>query len=193
MNAVGQLRIEFVASTDQMKGQIADLQKKLDAVGKNGSAGFKAVGGSARNAAAALRELQGGFDSRSLARFLMQSQQLSKVFSNPAFLSGVGIVAVGFLFNKLSKSVEEFQNKVESAAQKMRSGFDQISTGQQESIDKLDVANDKLDIQIAKIEHKPVNAMKLAIDETKEAADRLAISIQADVDKINELLDKNAV
>jgi hypothetical protein len=57
------------------------------------------------------------------------------------------------------------------------------------TIDDLKIANDRLDIDIAKLQGKPTNNLALALDEARKYADKLGESLQTDIDKEIKLLE----
>jgi len=106
------------------------------------------------------------------------------------FPATVGLVfaeTLDRIYDKLIKLVhgaEEIQNKIQDA-------FQAINAEAKATNDSLQVANDRTELEIAKIEKKPVNGIKLAIDEMIEAADQLGSKLTSDLDKIIKITQAN--
>jgi hypothetical protein len=56
--------------------------------------------------------------------------------------------------------------------------------------DTLRVTNDKIEQQIALLEHKPVNEMALALDEARVRADQLASSLNNDYEQFKKIIEQ---
>ena len=56
--------------------------------------------------------------------------------------------------------------------------------------DTLRVTNDRIEQQIALLEHKPVNEMALALDEARVRADQLATSLNNDYEKFKAIIEQ---
>jgi hypothetical protein len=101
-----------------------------------------------------------------------------------AAFSGAAILAIGMALVETGKKVYEFIQKTEEAARKNAEAWRQIQAPIEVANDELAVTNDKLENAIAKLEHKPENGMKEAIDEAILSADKLGEKLTADQEKI---------
>jgi len=108
-----------------------------------------------------------------------------------AFAVGPILLTIKIVGEAVEKVVE-FAKKNEEAARKNAEAWDSISKPLTASNDQLRVTNDKLENAIAKMEHKPQNGLKLAIDEAVESADKLGMKLDQDLNKLDEVLKKNA-
>jgi hypothetical protein len=191
MPTIGEVVIKFTADTRNLQGQIDNLKKEIRSAGTSMSRSFKEGATGSRDWAGALRTLNGGFDIRSLSRYIAGIKELRGALT--VLVPAIAGIAAFELFDRMINKVEEFEKRVNELPKRLKEGFGQLVTAQNEANDKLQVSNDKLANQIAKLEHKPVNAVKEALDEAREASDSLASSIQQDIDKMQQLLDKNTI
>jgi hypothetical protein len=90
---------------------------------------------------------------------------------------------------KVYELVKAF-NGLSEAARKNNAEWTSFSQDTQIANDHLDVTNAKLDVQIAKLQHKPINNLAVALAEARIAADELGKSLQKDIDKQIQLLGK---
>ncbi len=82
---------------------------------------------------------------------------------------------------KAGEKIYEFAKKNEDAARKNREAWaGTISSINQEN-DSLELTKTKLENAIAKLEHKPQNKLKEAIEEAKVAADELGRKLDEDI------------
>jgi hypothetical protein len=70
--------------------------------------------------------------------------------------------------------------------------FRELNGTIEHSNDELRLENDRLANTIAKLEHRPENHLKIALDESRISADRLAESLEKDAKKLQGLLKENA-
>jgi hypothetical protein len=100
-----------------------------------------------------------------------------------------GIAVIGGVVVDVVEKIKKW----EDASRELRAGFQSLTVAQQSSNDALAITNDKLEIQIAKLEHRPANGLKLTLDEARSAADDLAKSLQSDMNKMDSLLSANGI
>lgn len=110
---------------------------------------------------------------------------------NAAF-SGVVVFALAKTVYEVGEKVVEFAKKSEEAAKKNAEAWKGVNQPLQQSNDELRLANDRLENSIAKLEHKPQNGLKEAIDEAIVSADKLSSKLDADLSKLDDVLKKNA-
>ena len=106
-----------------------------------------------------------------------------------AAFSGISIVAVIGMLYEATKKVGEFYTKIEEGQQRSNEAFNKLHDSLGLTIDDLKIANDRLDIDIAKLQGKPTNNLALALDEARKYADKLGESLQTDIDKEIKLLE----
>ena len=110
-----------------------------------------------------------------------------------AAFSGVAVAGLGLILIETGKKAYEFFERTGKAGENIQKGFDGLHEGAQKANDALAVTNDRLEIQIAKLEGRHTNALKLALDEARLSADDLADAMEAALKRASELLDKNKV
>src|ERR1700733_1987581 len=114
-----------------------------------------------------------GNQLRALEKLISTSKVLSSVFQAafPVFC----VVAAGTMLFKLGNDVAEFIKKTQEMPRSLELGFRALNQSAMQADDMIKVANDRLDDQIAKLEHKPTrNGAALALDEARVAADKYA-------------------
>jgi hypothetical protein len=129
-----------------------------------------------------IAEGRGTFALAQLANVLIQI--------GPAALAAGGALAVvgGMVY-----AFTELRNKIQDAKDASDQTFSHIVESLRITGDELDVTSAKLDAQIAKLEHKPVNRAAEAMAELKLQSDRAAESLQNTIEKLHEALDKNEI
>jgi hypothetical protein len=142
---------------------------------------------------AAIRALEGGMTGniRAAERFISLIPGVGKALQ--AAFPVVGGIALAGIFVKIGEEAAKAIKKVEEAPQSITNSFRELNNAAQSSNDALAITNDKLENEIAKLQGKPQNNLKLAIDEARLAADKMAESLDRDNSKIKELLSHNAV
>lgn len=105
----------------------------------------------------------------------------------------IGLIALGEVIaqigTKFVKAYDDAQNAGHAIEEAWRGANESLILAN----DSLTINADKVENEIAKLEHKPQNGLQLALDEAKQSADQLSGSLQKDIDKANELLTKNQV
>jgi Lambda phage tail tape-measure protein (Tape_meas_lam_C) len=190
-DSAGQVRIELVLNSNSYSAAIKEAQGQLDKfAGKAKTAGHGTVS-SMQAASASIRLLENplGNNVRAIERLVSQSKVLSGAMK--AAFPVVGAIAIGSILVKAGKEIADFIKKVEDMPKAITKGFASLNLAGQMGNDELQLANDKLQNAINKLQGKPQNNAKIAFDEARLAADKLATSIEADNEKLNELLSKN--
>jgi len=106
---------------------------------------------------------------------------------NAAFntIAVIGLISVVV---EAGKKLFEFVEKNHEAAKKNAEAWQGAIQPINDTNDKLELTKTKLDNAIAKIEHKPQNKIKEAIDEAKVSSDELGRSLESNVKRISEAL-----
>jgi hypothetical protein len=148
---------------------------------------------SVQAASGALRELNGNFTNniRAVERFITMIPGVGNALKMAFPL--VGGLAFGAVVFEAGQKLRQFIKETEEIPKHITDGFNELHSAAQLAADSLDITNDKLAIQIAKLEHKPVNALKLTLDEARQSADKLGSSLAAADTKATELIEKNKV
>lgn len=127
---------------------------------------------------------------RALQGFVAKLSGVAPVM-NAAF-NTVAVLALVNILVQAGEKVAEFVQKTQEAASKNKQAWAGITAPLQVSNDEMRVVNDNLANAIAKLEHKPQNGIKLAIDEAVLSADKLSAKLTEDLFKIQETLKSTA-
>jgi len=143
---------------------------------------------------ASLRVAQGDFTNliRAAERFVAQSRVLSAVAKT--IFPAIGAVAIGEIFAHGIEEVVQFVQHLQEIPRALQTGYQALNLSQEATIAGLTLTNDKLDAQIAKLEHKPApNGVKLAFDEARQSAIEFAEQVDTTQKKLDDLIRTNAV
>lgn len=173
--------------------QVANELKTLDNVISISEAKSAIEGVSKRQQASAiLRAGSGSMSIRAAESFATMLPGFSQIAS--VAFPVVGALALGDAVVHLVEGVEKFYADLQKLPQAITDGFGEMHLSAQTANDELAVTNDRLESQIAHLEHKPAtNGIQTALDEAKVSADHLLTSLTADGNKIDELLSKHSV
>jgi len=173
---------QFVADMDRAQVKVRDF----------GGAQHGMVS-SMQASSGALRLLEGNFQNniRAVERFIATTlgagEALKAIFPIVGAVASIGILA------KLGEEAYKFFRTVQDAPEKARGEFGSLNATLHTTNDELLLANAKLDNQIAKLEGKRQNTLKVALDEARVAADHLAASLEKDIQNLNKLLKQEEV
>jgi len=183
---VAVISINLNAGTAQF---IADMDSARAKIGQFGQSSKQSMIASS----AALRELEGNFanNNRAIARFLSTSLGLGPVLQ--AAFPLVGGLAFGTMLFELGGKVKEFFDSIAQAPEKIKGAFRELTAPMKLSNDELQLANDRLSNEIAKLEGRRQNTLKIALDEARVAADKLADSLNKDLSQLNKILTEQNV
>jgi hypothetical protein len=95
------------------------------------------------------------------------------------------------MIGHLVSGIVEFFEKENNALHEAMTTWREFNASLQITDAELQVSNDKLSNQIAKLEGVPQNNLKLALDEAALSADKLALSLDKDSDEMIKLLEKS--
>ncbi len=188
---VGQIRINLTAGTAQFLVDMDKANAKITQFGQNTkAAGGHAVSG-VQAASGAIRTLEGNVQNnvRAVERFLVTTLHLGPVLQ--AAFPVIGAIAFGGLIVKLGQEVKEFYTGIRDGSEKVKGAYAQLTAPLRTSNAELDVTNDRLRNQIAILEGRRENTLKLALDEARAAAGKLAEELQRDLNSLNKLLTDN--
>jgi hypothetical protein len=109
---------------------------------------------------------------------------------NMAF-DAVVVIALVKVVYEAGEKIVEFGRKSEEAAKKNIEAWRNLSEPIDSANDKMRITNDRLEEQIAKLEHKPTNELKTAIDEAADHANMLYSALQKANKESEALLESN--
>lgn len=106
----------------------------------------------------------------------------------------IGAIALIAVLYQMGEALVKVIKNAMDAGKEISKAFDGVISTLRKSDDQLAVTNDKLDQTIAKLEHKPTtNGAALALDEAREAADRLDSALERVQNDLDTILKKNQI
>lgn len=135
---------------------------------------------------AAIRELMGGGNVRAVEKFVGSVLGLAPILK--AAFPVVGAIAFGQIIADIGKKTYDFFKAMQLAPEITKGVFRELNESLLVTNDQLAVSNDRLENEIAKLEGKHENTLKLSLDEARLAADRLAESLDRDIKNLDKLL-----
>ena len=175
---VAEAYIDLVARTETFKKAL----NEADALVKQTASKMRADMAEAKGSIALLGEEFGVHLPRHLRTFVAELPGVSAAMAT-AF-SAVAVYGLAKVVIETAEHISEFAKKNEEAARKSREAWQNALTPISDTNDKLELTKTKLENAIAKIEHKPQNKMKEAIEEATVAADELGRHLDSDIQKI---------
>ena len=140
---------------------------------------------------AAIRGLEGSGGIRAVENFISKTLGLGPAMQAIFPLVG-GAMFAKMLFD-IGEKVYEVGHQAAQAATLTRAAFEDQHATAQVTIDDLNVQADKLQDNISKLEGHPGNGLKTALDEARQYADKLQVSLAADRKELEALLKEHAV
>lgn len=182
----GQVVIDITAGTSKF---VVDMEKAKGTIKEFGN---EAVG-SHKAAVAAGKALEGQIfnNTRAADAFLINVLKLGPALKIAFPLLG-GLAFAGMLADT-GKKVYDFFKQLQEAPEKAKASFAGLLQPLKLTNDELDLTNIKLANQIARLEHKPENRAAQALAETKVEADKLAASLQTDIEKLEKVMMEQEV
>jgi hypothetical protein len=180
-------------STAAINRAAAAMEAAITRTGESGSQAFRKISSASHGAvtdiqavSGTLRTLDGNQGIRAAERFLTMIPGLA-----PALQAAFPLIGAIAFAEVVARAVEHFQklsSTANAAGEAIRRAFREIQNAARDSNDSLQVANDRLENEIAKIEKKPENGIKLALDEAIESADKLGASLDSDLGKLGKVI-----
>jgi lambda family phage tail tape measure protein len=184
------------AKGGQIQGTLARLSGSARAWGQaTHEAGQHAVTG-VQATSGALRVLEGNMTNnlRAAERFIANTLGMGNALK--AAFPVVGAIAMGGILFELKDKAEaayETFKKMQEAPQRIAESFHGIAQPIAVANDELRVSNDRLENEIAKLEGKRENGLKLELDEARLASDKLSESLRKNVSEIAKLLQSENI
>ena len=168
--------------------ELAALRASIEARYATKNAGH---GVSSRMAAsAAVRGLENGnVGIRAVENFITTIPGVGVALQNIFPLIGAAAF-LGIIGQTVEKFVEAKREAAE-LAEKIKASYDALHLSAATANDELAVTNDRLEIQIAKLEGKHANTLKLELDEIIVSADKAAASLGSAAEKSKQLLEQS--
>jgi hypothetical protein len=187
----GEVSVRVVAKDDNFTAFMTRARREAQALGKTIETLGHGTVSSMQASSAAIRLLEGGMTGniRAAERFLgmlpgvgAALQAAFPVFGAAAFLG---------VFAKVGEEIFKASHELNQIRNIAGESFAKLTEGAQKNADSLRVTNDKLEEQIALMEHMPVNTMATALDEARQRADELAISLNNDYEQFKKVIEKS--
>ena len=187
--SVGKIQIDLVAGTVQFRQAMQEAKNTLDTVGK---AAKKTISDN-QAASASIRVLEGGLNNnlRAVETFMTKTLGLGPIMK--AAFPLVGLVAFGELIVHTGIEVYNFFKKVEEGPARLTAAFREMNVTLRASFDELALSTEKILNQVAKLQgHPGANNLKVALDEMIVASDKLAESLQKNLDLLHKNLTEQS-
>lgn len=177
-----------------LDAKVTRLQKSLDeatGVVRRSSRQMQREMREARGSIMLLSEELGVHLPRHLRNFVAELPGVSTLMAS-AF-TGVAVFGLGKLVAEGAVKLYQMGKAAREAGEKTRDAFSAMNQAAQGSNDELRVTNDRLENEIAKLEHKPANNLKLALHESWVEADKFLKTTEEATKSVLELLKANSV
>ena len=190
---VGLISINLVSGTAEFNTQMDKAKAKLASIGSASQAAGHATVSSMQASSAAIRVMEGGVTNnlRAVERFVAGTLGLGPAMK--AIFPVVGALAFGGLIFEIGEKVYNFFKKTQENAIRTANAFRELNAPIRLSNDELKVTNDRLANDIAKLEGKHQNNLALALDEARASADKLADSLDRDLNSLNKVLKEQEI
>ncbi len=180
--------IKKLGDEQQMVDRVRAAYEKMIAVEQGaGSGGAGGTGFSARYAFFGIKDLMEGRTKFAIAE---AANELMRLRGAALAIGGTvaGVAALGIAAYEVAKKLKEIREEPERIAAE----FARLTGTEKTANDEMRAANDRLENAIAKLEHRPQNNLKLAIDEAAVAADHLSEKLDKALRSFAEVTVKNA-
>jgi hypothetical protein len=184
---VAEILVELKANMAQFKAAMGEAT----AITKQFSAQTRAEMGEAKASMALLGEEIGIKLPRHVRGFVAELPGVAKAMS--LAFDTIAVFALISIVVEAGKKVYEFAEKASEAAKKNAEAWEKQHNTAETTVADLDLANIKLENQLAKLEHKPQNKIAEAIAETTAATAKLNTQLLATITSAQELLKASNV
>ena len=190
---VGLISINLVAGTAQFNADMGKAKAQIVAVGGAAQDAGRHVVSGMQASSAAIRVMEGGMTNnlRAVERFVSGTLGLGPALQ--AIFPVVGALAFGGLIVSIGEKVYTFFKNAQEGATRVANAFRELNQPLRLTNDELRLANDHLANDIAKLEGKRQNNLAVALDEARVVADKLAKSLDDDLQKLEKLMKENNI
>jgi hypothetical protein len=191
---IGLISINLEAGTAQFNSDLAAAKQKMkdfaaSARGNVNELSHASVSGM-QSASAALRLFEGNLTNNLRAVENFVSKTLGMGPALKAVFPLVGGAAFGGLLFELGEKVAAFYKTISEHSEKAVGAFAELNAAAAASNAQLQVANDRLENTIAKLEHRPQNLLKLQLDEATASALKLSEALDKDLAALSKLVNE---
>jgi hypothetical protein len=124
---------------------------------------------------------------RAVQGFIAKLPGVAEVMSH-AF-AATAVIGIGVALFEAGKKVVEFIEKTKRAAEEAKRATDKLIEGRHLATLELEASTAKIEEQIAKLEKKPGDGLKLGLAEARVEAEKLAQSLRGDVEQLHQLVE----
>jgi hypothetical protein len=124
---------------------------------------------------------------RAIQGFVAKLPGVAEVMAS-AF-SAAAIVGIGMALFEAGKKVVEFIEKTKKASEEARRATERLIESRHLATLELEASTAKIEEQIAKLEKKPGDGLKLGLAEARVEAEKLAHSLRSDVEELQKLVE----
>jgi hypothetical protein len=171
---------QFIADMENAGAKVLEFRRKVDEAGGGGFSPRYAIFG--------LKDIMEGRYKFAFAEAINEVMRFRGALL-AASVGGIALAGVGIAVYEVSKHIREAREEVD----KLRAAFRQLNDPLRISNDQLQVANDRLANDIAKLQGHQQNGLKLALDEARLAADKLAESLDHDIAQLHKLVGEQGI
>lgn len=140
-------------------------------------------------ASAAIRLFEGQIPIRAVERLITMVPGLGAALQ--VAFPVVGGLVFGEMIVENIKKLHDLYVEAQRTGEKTKQEFGEAADKIREQANSIQIENDKLEEQISKLEKKPGNGLKLAIDEALESAQKLGTELRNDLKTIEGLTKSN--
>jgi hypothetical protein len=184
----------IIAQRDQLIARLGNEEKaieKVRAAAKRMIEEEQRMGGGAGfNKTFAIKGVKDVFEGRGAYAIAELVNELMSLKGAALWITGAvtAVAGIGFAAYEANKKMQELAE----APEKLHVKFGRLNDQEKLTNAELRVTNDRLENTIAKLEHRPENRMKLAIDEAAVAAGKLAEKLDKSLQSFQKLMSENA-
>jgi hypothetical protein len=174
----GNVKIVITGDGSNFSQVVADVNKKLEALGVKGRAAGHGMVSSVQAASGSIRILEGNVENnvRAVERFLVSSLKLGPILQ--AAFPVVGAIAFGGIIAKIGEEVYRFAKAAQDAPRIITQNFASSNSAMRLANDQLALANLRLENETAKLEKKPENHLAEALIASQIEAGKLVESLE---------------
>jgi hypothetical protein len=142
---------------------------------------------------AVVRSLEGNFQSntRAISQFLTNTLKLGPIIQ--AAFPVLGVILLGKAVVDTTEKFAKMITEMSQSSKRVSDAFREINVPLRETNDELRLANERIAMDIAKLEGKRVNGLQTMLNEAAVAADKLADALDKDIKKVAELLKEKGI
>jgi hypothetical protein len=186
----GNVVVKLNLNSSGYSAEMAKAQKAMKSFGDTAKEAGHGTVTQMQAASASIRLLEGDMtrNVRAVEKFITTIPGVGAALQ--AAFPIVGLVAFAGVVSKIVTEVIRAKDALAQVRNVANESFEALTEGAHKNADALRVTNDRLEAQIAIMEHKPVNNMALALDEARLRADELATSLNKDYDAFKKVIEQ---